>query len=73
MTNAANREPAPHNGSGEETQDEDRIIDDGGGGGGAMNPPASAPPLKRHGDALLDGSGSRQGANPPEEERTADS
>jgi hypothetical protein len=41
-------------------------------GGRGMNPPPSAPPLKRHGDALLDGSGSRQGANPPEEERTAD-
>jgi hypothetical protein len=30
----------------------------------------SEPPLKKHGDALLDGSGSRQGESPDQSQRT---
>ena len=32
----------------------------------------SEPPLKRHGDALLDGSGSRQGEEPARRQQTDD-
>ena len=67
MTNSANDKAARK----DQTQrpESDESADAGERG---MNPPPDAPPLQRHGDALLDGSGSRQGGNPPEEERTAD-
>ena len=35
-----------------------------GQGAEGASPTPSGPPLKRHGDALLDGSGSRQGVAP---------
>ena len=84
MTNSANRDDGLRNDasrnatSGKDaptadrrdgrTDADDRIIGDARGG--PMNPPPSAPPLQRHGDALLDRSGNRQGGTPPEEELT---
>jgi hypothetical protein len=70
MRDSTNRVARNEDSPADDRQHDDRIIDDGQDG--EMDPPPSAPPLKRHGDALLDGSGSRQGANPPVQERTAD-